>query len=81
MSGPRPGVAAKTLREAATLREKQDQVEDEDAMEPSTESALGIEDMKGRPPLLPDLGSPKQLILRPGDVIVAHPKLAHRGAL
>ena len=31
-------------------------------------------------PPLPDLGSPKQLVLEPGDIILAHPKLAHRGA-
>ena len=34
----------------------------------------------GSPPLLPDLGTPKQLMLKPGDVVIAHPKLAHRGA-
>lgn len=27
---------------------------------------------------LPDLGDPQQLLLRPGDVVLAHPKLAHR---
>ena len=31
-------------------------------------------------PQLPDLGPPKQLLLKPGDVVLAHPNLAHRGA-
>ena len=31
-------------------------------------------------PALPDLGAPLQLLLEPGDIVLAHPKLAHRGA-
>ena len=31
-------------------------------------------------PALPDLGTPLQLLLEPGDIVLAHPKLAHRGA-
>ena len=63
---PDKGIAAKTLKEAATLRK-----------------SLGKDNgsaADGSPPLLPDLGTPKQLMLKPGDVVIAHPKLAHRGA-
>ena len=83
---PDKGVAAKTLKEAAALRKNQGPGKAEAAPEsaagfaPAAPAAPAVPAMRGGPPLLPDLGTPKQLMLHPGDVIVAHPKLAHRGA-
>ena len=75
---PDKGVAAQTLKEAAARKQNGAQISA--SQDTSGDSHISAQGRNGGPLLLPDLGKPKQLLIRPGDIVIAHPKLAHRGA-
>jgi hypothetical protein len=54
--------------------------EGEEGEEKETQQQQQQQLKHSKQPKLPDLGASEQLCLNPGDIILAHPKLAHRGA-